>query len=139
MLKNRPVVQCMTAPAVTIEPHTRLLEAMQLLVEHEIRRLPVVQAGRLVGIVTYGDFRDARPSSLKMIEKWAAEYFDMGMPVERIMTRNPISVYSDATVGDVAALMRDKKVSGIPVIDREEHVIGLITESDLFSLIIDEW
>lgn len=139
MIKHKLVKNCMSHKVVTINNKTRLLEAMLLLMEHEIRRLPVVNDDKLIGIVTYGDFRDARPSSLKMAEKWANDFFDMGMPVERIMSRDPVAVRPDDTIEQVARLMREHKISGVPVVDDQKKVVGIITESDLFDLIIDEW
>ncbi len=139
MIKHELVAKWMTRDVVTAAPETPLLEVLQLMVEHTIRRVPIVEEGKLVGIVTYGDVRDARPSSLRPPEIWGAAFFDGYIPVKLIMTRRPVSVRPEDTIGHVAGLMRSHAISGVPVVDDGERVIGMITESDLFGLIIQEW
>ena len=139
MIKNELVKNWMTREVVTAEPDTPLLDVIQLMVENTIRRVPIVENGKLVGIVTYGDVRDARPSSLKPPEAWTTDFFDGYVPVKMIMSREPITVRPDQTIGHVASLMRNNMISGIPVVDLNKQVLGIITESDLFGLIIKEW
>ena len=139
MIKNQLVKNCMTRKVVTAAPDTPLTNVIQMMVDHTIRRVPIVENERLVGIVTYGDVRDARPSSLKPPEAWTTDFFDGFVPVKMIMTRDPITVESQDTVGTVAGLMRNHMISGIPVVDSQKRVVGIITESDLFALIIQEW
>jgi acetoin utilization protein AcuB len=131
----------MTPDPITIQPDTSLPEAHQLMVSEEIRRLPVVdENGRLLGIVTLGDVRGAQPSPATSLSIWEMNYLMSNLIVERIMTPDPICVHADQTIGEVARIMLENRISGLPVIDHEGNLLGIITESDIFSMVVlHEW
>jgi CBS domain-containing protein len=101
--------------------------------------LPVIENGRLVGIVTLGDVREAEPSSATSLSIWEVNYLLAKLKIGEIMTSKPITIAAEETIGEAARLMLEKKVSGLPVIDEKQHVIGIITESDIFRLVVQEW
>ena len=103
--------------------------------EHKVRRLPIVEDGRLIGIITRGDVRGAEPSQATSLSIWELNYLLANLQIAEIMTREPITVSSEATISDAAQLMLANKVSGLPVLDASEHVVGIITESDIFRLV----
>jgi acetoin utilization protein AcuB len=131
----------MSTDVITITPDMTLPEAHKLMTAEEIRRLPVVsEDGRLVGIVTIGDVRGAEPSPATTLSVWEMNYLVSSLKVETIMTRNPQTITPDATLGEAARMMLEHRISGIPVVDRECRVIGIITESDIFSMVVlHEW
>ena len=106
-----------------------------------IRRLPVVDKnGKLVGIVTRGDIREASPSDANSLNVWELNYLLTKLKVKEIMTRNPITVYATDTITKAAYLMLINKVSGLPVVDPTNHTLrGIITESDIFRLVVKNW
>ena len=61
------------------------------------------------------------------------------MKVSEIMTRNPATIPQNASIGEAAKMMLEKKFSGLPVVDDENHLAGIITESDIFRLVVSEW
>ena len=61
------------------------------------------------------------------------------LKVSGIMTRNPGTIQQTASVGEAARIMLEKKFSGLPVVDEENHLVGIITESDIFRLVVSEW
>lgn len=140
-MKKELVRDWMSADVITITPDTPLPEAHKLMTTEEIRRLPVVdQDGRLVGIVTLGDVRSAEPSPATSLSIWEMNYLLSALKVGKIMTPNPKTVSADATVGEAARIMLENRISGLPVVDDERHVIGIITESDIFSMVVlNEW
>lgn len=126
----------MTANPITIEPTTTLTDAYMLMKQKKIRRLPVVDAGgKLVGIVTLGDVREAHPSDATTLSIYEINYLLAKLPISQIMTANPFTTTPDATVYDAARLMLEHKIGGLPVIEGG-RVVGIITESDIFRLMV---
>jgi acetoin utilization protein AcuB len=138
-MKHLLVKDWMTQEVISINPNTTLPEAHRLMLDNQIRRLPVIREGRLVGIVTRGDIRGAQPSVATSLSIWELNYLISNLKIEKIMTRSPITISQDATIGEAARTMLDKKISGLPVLDSRGKVVGIITESDIFRLIVDRW
>lgn len=138
-MKKELVKDWMTREVITINPDMNLPEAHRLMTDHKIRRLPVIENGRLVGIVTLGDVREAEPSSATSLSIWEVNYLLAKLKISEIMTPKPITISPEETIGVAARLMLEKKVSGLPVVDEKQHVIGIITESDIFRLVVREW
>jgi CBS domain-containing protein len=107
----------------------------------QIRRLPVVQAdGRLVGIITVGDVRGAEPSQATTLSVWELNYLLSELQVEKIMSHDPFTVSPSASIAEAARLMLFNKVSGLPVVDGMGNLVGIITESDIFRMVVrHEW
>lgn len=140
-MKRELVHDWMTREIVTITPGTTIPEAHQIMMNEEIRRLPVVGAnGRLVGIVTLGDVRGAQPSPATSLSIWELNYLLSQLKVEKIMTPEPITIHEDATIGEAARVMLENRISGLPVVDNTGKLAGIITESDIFSMVVlHEW
>jgi acetoin utilization protein AcuB len=140
-MKHESVRNWMTSKLVTIAPENTLPEAHQLMVKHQIRRLPVVaEDGRLVGIITLGDVRGAEPSQATSLSVWELNYLLSTLKVSSIMTPNPITISADATVVQAARVMLEHKVSGLPVVEQNGRLAGIITESDIFRMVVrHEW
>jgi acetoin utilization protein AcuB len=126
----------MTAPAIVIEPRISIYDALALMKEKHIRRLPVVRGRRLVGVVTWTDLMRASPSPATSLTVWEIPYLLMKAPISEVMTREVITVEPGATIEEAAVLMRRHKISGLPVV-AQGAVVGVITESDIFDAFID--
>lgn len=137
-MRKIQVKEWMTLDPITVDPDTSLHEAHTIMTEHQIRRLPVVDRGRLVGIVTLGDVREAEPSDATSLNIWELNYLLDKLKVKEIMTRYVHTIRPDATIEDAARTMLLNKVSGLPVVEHGE-VIGIITESDIFRMIVRRW
>ena len=129
----------MTREVVTVSPDASLPEAHRLMSDNNIRRLPVLKGGRLVGVVTRGDVRGAEPSEASSLSIWEINYLLANLKIKQIMTRDPLTATEDMTLGEVAKIMLDNKVSGLPVIGKDGGVVGIITESDIFRMIVQAW
>ncbi|MBK7897503.1 MAG: CBS domain-containing protein [Candidatus Promineifilaceae bacterium] len=140
-MKKELVRNWMTQDVITVKPQTTLPEAHQIMMDEEIRRLPVVDDhNNLVGIVTLGDVRGAQPSPATSLSIWELNYLLSSLTVEKIMTPKPMTIHPDATIGDAARTMLEHRVSGIPVVDKAGKLAGIITESDIFSMVVvHEW
>ncbi len=138
-MKQELVRNWMSREVVTVSPETTLPEAHRLVMEKRIRRLPVVKDGKLVGIVTRSDIRGAQPSSATVLNVWELNYLLARLKVEEIMTPNPHTVSPEATIGEAAQVMLEHKIGALPVVEKDGQVIGIITESDIFSMVVKEW
>jgi acetoin utilization protein AcuB len=140
-MKRELVRDWMTREIITVTPETALPEAHQIMMNEEIRRLPVVDKdGRLLGIITRGDVRGAQPSPATSLSIWELNYLLSQLKVEKIMTPEPITVDENATIGEAARIMLENRVSGLPVVDSAGKLAGIITESDIFSMVVlHEW
>jgi acetoin utilization protein AcuB len=117
---------------ITITPESSLPDAQERMRENKIRRLPVVREnGRLVGIITLGDIRQALSAGTAAPPP--------NLTVNDMMRLNPITISENATVGEAAELMLHHTISGLPVMDGSEQLVGIITESDIFRLVVHGW
>jgi acetoin utilization protein AcuB len=126
----------MTPDPVTVTPETTLPTAHRLMKEKNIRRLPVVHEGKLVGIVTWGDIREASASDATSLDIFELHTLLDKLPVRQFMTRNPITVHTITTIARAAQLMLEHKIGGLPVVDRHHRLVGIITESDIFRMLV---
>ena len=138
-MKQELVRDWMTREVITISPETSLAEAHKLMGEKRVRRLPVVEHGRIVGIVTLGDVRGAEPSRASSLSIWEMNDLLAKLKVVEIMSRTPATIQQNASIGEAARMMLENKFSGLPVVDEADHLIGIITESDIFRLVAIEW
>lgn len=129
----------MTKQVRVVDTHTPMTEAYDLMKRHGIRRLPVVHNGKLVGIVTLGDLREARPSPATSLSIYELNYLLAKLTVGQVMTHHPYTITPDTPVQKAARIMLERKVGGLPVVDGEDKVVGIITESDIFRMLIDQW
>jgi len=125
----------MSTPPILARPTTTLADAQRIMEHRRVRRLPVVEDGQLVGIVTWGDLRAAGPSAASTLSVHEWRVLLEQVTVAECMTRNPIVIAPDASILDAAQRMLDHQIGGLPVVDRG-GVVGVITESDLFRVLI---
>lgn len=140
-MKCEYVKDWMSENVLTISPQTKLPEAHRLMVNEEIRRLPVVDDnGRLLGIITLGDIRGAQPSPASDLSSWEVNYLLVDLTITSIMTPEPFTIDLEATLGTAARMMLEHRISGLPVVDGDHRLVGIITESDIFSMVVmHEW
>lgn len=128
----------MSSPVITIQTDTPLPDAVKILRDHKIRRLPVLNPhGDLAGIISERDLRHASPSPATALNIWEINYLLAKLQVEELMAKEVITLKPDSSVADAAKLMLDKKIGGIPIVDGEGGMVGLITESDIFKAFIN--
>jgi CBS domain-containing protein len=134
-MKTFLVREYMSQPVVTIGPQAKVTEAHQLMLAKHIRRVPVVDQDKLIGIITLLDASEAKPPGANTLGPTALHVSISLMKVDEAMTHNPVTLSPDATILDAARLMARHKISGLPVMERG-HVIGILTESDAFRAIV---
>ena len=131
------VVNRMTKHPVTVSSATKVDEAIHLLKKHNIRRLPVVDDGKLVGIVTDKDLMRVTPSAATTLAKYEINSLLAGISIGEIMSKSVISVNERAPIEEAAVLMSRNRVSGLPVTSDVGAVVGVITETDIFDAFVN--
>jgi acetoin utilization protein AcuB len=128
----------MTTPVLTVTPNTPFQAALKLMHEHKVRRLPVVDKhGRLAGIVAERDLLHASPSPISSLSVWEMNYLLGKLTIQQVMTRSIIITTPDTPIEHAASLMVANKIGGLPVVDDSNHVVGIITETDIFRSFVE--
>jgi acetoin utilization protein AcuB len=129
----------MSSPVHIVTRDTSVADAYNTMMQKGIRRLLVVEGGRLVGIVTLGDLREARPSPATSLSIYELNYLLAKLTVGQVMTHNPYTATPSMPIQQAARIMLERKFSGLPVVDEEDRPIGIITETDIFRMLVDQW
>jgi acetoin utilization protein AcuB len=113
-----------------VAPATPVSEAWELMQRKRIRHLLVTEGERLVGIITDRDIRLNLPSPATSLSAWEVSYLLSRLTVDQVMTRSVITIGQDRQVADAVRLMLEHRIGALPVVENE-HVVGIITETDL--------
>ena len=109
------VREWMASDVLTVDENTSMMKALHLMKENNIRRLPVMARGSLVGIISDRDLKEASPSKATTLDVHELYYLLAEIKVKEIMTKNPLTIQQDETVERAAVIMLEHKVSGLPV------------------------
>jgi acetoin utilization protein AcuB len=126
----------MHAPVHTVKPHDSIEHARELCERHRINQLPVVAQGRLVGIITDRDLRDAFPSLLDQVEHpQQARQDTLRVMVEEAMTPNVITVTPDDDIERAATILKRERLGALPVV-HDGTLVGILTRTDVMSALV---
>lgn len=128
----------MTARVITIELESNVNEAFRLMKENNIRRLPVMNHGKLVGIITLSDLNHAMPSAATSLSIHELNYILAKTTIKDILPKKQklITVDAERYIETAAKLMRENNISGLPVVEGDK-LAGIITETDIFDALIE--
>ena len=127
----------MTTKLVVASPSDSVRAAWGLLREHQIRHLPVVEDGRLVGIITDRDIRLVFPSALTSATTDEDPYDALEkVPVREIMATPVVTVAPEAPIADAAHLLLEKRIGGLPVVEGD-RLVGIITKDDILAAFVE--
>ncbi len=130
------VKEWMALHPITIDENTSIMKATQLMKEHDIRRIPVLRQNKLVGIISDRDLKEAAPSKATSLDVHELYYLLSEIKVKDIMTHNPITLRENDSVEKAAVIMLENRISGLPVVNDEGEVVGMITQTDIFKVMI---
>lgn len=132
------VSERMATDLITVGPELSIFEAKEVMGEKNIRHLPVVDSeGKLLGIVSDRDMRDAMPSTLLKKPDYELTLNKIGgYPVSDIMTSKPLTIYPYYTLQDTLLVMQKKKVGALPVVDEEGYLKGILSTRDLLKAFV---
>ena len=124
----------MTRNPVTADSETLVLDAQKIMKENNIRRLPIVDKGKLVGMVTKHDLLEASPSPATSLSVFELNYLLAKMKVKEIMKKNPVTITPDTPFEEALRLGQEKKIGSFPVVDKGK-LVGITTESDIIRFV----
>jgi len=124
----------MTRNPVTVDSETLVLDAQKIMKESNIRRLPIVDKGKLVGIVTKHDLLEATPSPATSLSVFELNYLLAKMKVKEIMKKNPVTITPDTPFEEALKLGQEKKIGSFPVVENGK-LVGITTESDIIRFV----
>ncbi|MGV8089629.1 MAG: CBS domain-containing protein [Methanothrix sp.] len=122
----KKVKDYMSTPVNVIERNEPIQRARNLMFKHSIGRLPVMDNGKLVGIVTKYDITNRISQATP---EWRRRPIDK-VPIQVVMTEKPITIFPDATMPQAAELMIENDISGLPV-EKDGEIVGMITSRDM--------
>lgn len=125
----------MTADPQTVTAATPVMEAMQRLRDGGYRRLPVVRDGKLVGIVTDRDLKEATPSKATSLSVYELNYLLSKLTIKEVMTAPVMTIGPDDAIEQAALVMETHRVSGLPVVDHAK-LVGILTITDLLRAFV---
>jgi acetoin utilization protein AcuB len=126
----------MSPQVFSIDADASMQDAVNLMKKHTIRMLPVTRKEKLVGVLTDRDLKRASASDATTLEIHELLYLLSKIKVKDIMSKNPITVSPDLTVEETAEILLKNKISGAPVLDDRGKIVGVITQSDIFKVLI---
>lgn len=126
----------MTSDVITVDEDTSMMKASQIMKENNIRRLPVMRKGKLVGMVTDRDIKEASPSKATTLDVHELYYLLSELKIKDIMKKNLITVGPEESVEKAAVKMLEHRISGVPVVNEKGKVVGVITQGDIFKVLV---
>jgi len=126
----------MSHPVITVSQAMPIVDALNFMRKEKIRRAPVVKDERMVGIVSENDLMNASPSPATSLSVWEVNYLVSKITVKEIMKKNVITVKEDTPIEEAARVMADNKIGSLPVL-RDNNIVGIITETDLFKIFLE--
>jgi acetoin utilization protein AcuB len=125
----------MTTDPITVGPDTSVMKASQIMKENNVRRLPVVdEAGKLAGIVSDRDLKEASPSKATTLDVHELYYLLSELKVKDIMSKRVVTIGPEDTVEKAAVIMLEHKITGLPVM-KDSQVVGMLSQGDVFRVL----
>ena len=122
---------------LTISPDESLSDAHKYMLDQKVRHLPVVKSDdKMIGLIAEDDLLKAEPSSATSLSVWEIHYLLMEVKVKAVMVKNVITTTEDTPIEEAAHLMLDHKIGCLPVM-RDDKLVGIITESDIFRTFME--
>ncbi len=132
------IADWMTKDVVTITPERSMMKVSKVMKDKNISRVPVVdEAGKILGIISDRDVKDASPSKATTLDMHELYYLLSEIKTRDIMTKKPVTILEDETVEKAAVLMLEGNFGGLPVLNDNGVVVGIITDTDIFKVLVE--
>jgi acetoin utilization protein AcuB len=127
----------MSRPVISVTPDMPVQDAMVKMRKDRVSRYPVIdKKGKMVGIISEDDLLNAAPSDATSLSVWEINYLLSKLTVEKVMTKDVITVDESTPLEEAARILADSRIGGLPVL-RGEEVVGMITETDVFRVLLN--
>ena len=135
-MKKTHVADWMTQNPITIAEDASIIEAIHLLKEKNIRRLPVMRHGKIAGVVTEKMLLSFSPGKSSALDAWEAHYLLSKTPVRDAMNSNPHMVTPQTDIRDAAKLLHDRKLNGVLVVNENRDLVGIFTTTNALEALM---
>lgn len=135
-MKQNHVADWMTQNPISIEESASIIEAIHLLKENNIRRLPVMRDGQVAGVVTEKMILRFSPGNATSLDTWEVHYLLSKTPVKQAMNPNPHIVRPETDIRDAAKLLHDRKLNGVLVLNSSGKLVGIFTTTNALEALI---
>ena len=132
------VRDCMSIDPVTVGPKDSLQVVVDLLRRRDVRSVPVMENGRLIGIVTDRDVRQVAPAYPLFRDEDEIRSYTERLTVTAAMTADPMTIVPDAPLVDAAKILETYRISSLPVVDRGGKLVGLLSVTDLLRVFVKQ-
>lgn len=139
MKKNEPISRIMTAQPVTVQVKDRLSEVINIVRKHHFRHVPVVDQGRLVGIISKNDLDRLSFSDYLPNEEDADDAIVEMLSVSQVMTHKPRTVAQSETIYQVAKILSKEEFHALPVVDEKKKLVGIVTTTDVIKYMLEQY
>jgi acetoin utilization protein AcuB len=133
---KKSVGDWMTKNPITVDAGVTIIEAIHLLRERNVRRLPVMKGGRLVGLVTEKMLLGYMPAKATTLDQWELHYMLSRTPVTEAMNPTPHTVRTETPLTEAARLLHDRKLNGVIVVDDAGDMVGIMTTTNALEALI---
>lgn len=130
------VADWMTKNPITVEESASIMEALHLMKESGVRRLPVTRKGRFVGLLTDRIVKEYSPGKATCLDTWEVHYILAKTPVKEAMNAKPFTVTPETGLVDAAELIKQHKLHGVCVLDTTGELVGILTTIDILKALL---
>ncbi|WP_314066297.1 CBS and ACT domain-containing protein [uncultured Vagococcus sp.] len=127
----------MSTNLITVTKETKINDAVELMNEHQIHRLPVIENGKMIGLLTEGTIQEAMPSKATSLSVYEATYLLNKTTVADVMIKQVETIEAGALLEDAIYKMRQKNVGVLPVCGGDGKIVGIITNNDIFDAFLE--
>lgn len=127
----------MTKNPITIDQDASIIEAIHLMKEKGIRRLPVMAGGKLAGLITERMIKDYTPGKATSLDTWEVHYLLSKTAVKDVMNPAPITVTPDTDLATAAQTILDHKLYGLCVVDTTGTLVGIMSVGDMLKAVVE--
>lgn len=138
MKQRVPISNIMASVVIAVPTTKKLSEVDQLLLDYNIRHIPVVQGNKLVGIISKNDLLKIGYSQQNMDQAALMDIYD-AYELTNIMTVDPVVVSEDTSIKDVAQIFAQQHFHSLPVVNKENELVGIVTTTDLIQYLVDQY
>ena len=131
------VANWMTKDPITIPQDASIIEAIHLMKEKGIRRLPVMAGGRLAGLITERMIKDYTPGKATSLDTWEVHYLLSKTAVKDVMNAKPQTVTPETSLSDAAQMILDHKLYGLCVVDATGQLVGIMSVGDMLKAVVE--
>ena len=131
------VAKWMTKNPYTIDQDASIIEAIHLMKEKGVRRLPVTAGGRFVGLITDRMIKDYSPGKATSLDTWEVHYLLSKTPVKDVMNTSPMTVSPETDLSTAAQAILDHKLYGLCVVDAKGDLVGIMSVGDMLKAVVE--